>query len=44
MNEEDQGFFEMTHAQDVNCFFQLVLGSLPDHFDIHCYDEDFPFA
>ena len=44
MSEDDMVTMEALRVADVNSFFQLVLGSLTDHFDISIYQEDFPFA
>ena len=44
MSEDDMVTQEALRVADVYSFFQLVLGSLTDHFDISIYQEDFPFA
>ena len=43
MSENDLMTMGAMHVSDVNCFFQLVLESLTDHFDIAIYKDDFPF-
>lgn len=35
---------ELEYISDVNMFFQVVLNSLPDYFDVSVYGEDFSFA
>ena len=35
---------EYKYISDVIMFFQVVLNSLPDYFDVSVYGEDFSFA
>ena len=44
MTEEDVMMMELTSINHVLSFFEVVIGTLPDHFDMSIYKDDFPFA
>ena len=44
MTEEDVMLLELNSIKHILSFFEVVLNTLPDHFDMSIYKDDFPFA
>ena len=44
MTEEDVMMMELTLINHVLSFFEVVVGTLPEYFDMSIYKDDFPFA